>query len=367
MAKQRAPKRAPSRSRLAIIEVLRLGIVGAMTAAGYALGPVISDVGNAENPDQVRFLASLLGALFGYLLGGAGGRALVRQVDRAEQRLHEVEAAVLIAGAIGAVLSASMAFALMWPVLLFPGQRITVPIASVLVIGATYLGARIGAARAGDLARFIGVRGRLNVRSPSRGEGVKVVDTSALIDGRMIDIARAGFLEGTLVVPTFVVLEMQGLADAEDPQRRERGRRGLDALQTLQDDRRVGVEIATDEASFELEVDTKLLKMAQRRGASLVTVDANLASVAEISGVPVLNIHHLALALRPPVLPGQQVEVAIVKEGNEPLQGVGYLEDGTMVVIEGGGSHVGETVLADVTSMTQNRHGRMLFATRVDA
>lgn len=356
-----------SRGKLAVVEVLRLGIVGAMTSAGYALGPTLAELFHAEDPDQIRFLASLLGALIGYLIGGTGGRALIRQVDKAEQRLHEVEAAVLIAAVIGAILTASLSFALAWPTLLLPGRRITVPIAMVMVVGATYLGGRIGSARAGDLARFIGVRGRLSVRSPSRGEGVKIVDTSALIDGRMVEIARAGFLEGTLVVPQFVVLEMQGLADAVDPQRRERGRRGLDALKAMQEDRRVGVEITGDEASFDTEVDTKLVTMAKDRIGSLMTVDANLARMAEISGVRVLNVNRLALALRPPVLPGQRIDVTVVKEGREALQGVGYLEDGTMVVIEGASQDMGEVVSADVTSMTQNRNGRMLFATKVDA
>ncbi|MFT5223296.1 MAG: hypothetical protein ACI867_001611, partial [Glaciecola sp.] len=339
----------------------------AMMAAGYGLAPTITDLLNQPDVESVRFLASLLGALTGYVVGGAGGRAGIRGVDRAESRMHQVEAGVLVAAVIGAVLGATMAFALLWPTLLLPARRVTLPLAMVVAIGVTYLGGRVGAARAGDLARFVGVRGRLEVRSPSRGDGVKVVDTSALIDGRLVEVARAGFLEGTLVVPQFVVYEMQGLADAEDLQRRERGRRGLDVLKTLQDDRRVGIEISGDEASMVSDVDAKLVKIAVDRVGALITVDANLARVAEVSGVRVLNLHRLAMSLRPPVVPGQRIGLVIVKEGRESGQGVGYLEDGTMVVVEGGAAHCGGEVTADVTSMTQNRNGRMLFATWVES
>lgn len=354
------------RGRLAVIEALRLAIVGATTAIGYAIAPTIADLINQEDVERIRFMASLLGALTGYVVGGAIGRATLRQADRAEQRLHQVEASVLIAGVFGGGLTALLAFAVLWPVLLLPGRRITVPIAMLLVVVFTYFGGRIGAARAGDLARFVGVRGRLELRTPSRGRGVMVVDTSALIDGRIVEIARAGFLEGTVVVPQFVVLEMQGLADAENPQRRHRGRRGLEVLHHLQDDRRVVVELTEDDAPLETEVDTKLLRVAQARNGALVTVDANLAQVAEVNGLTVLNPNTLAVALRPPVIPGERIEVEVVKEGRESGQGIGYLEDGTMVVVEGAADHVGRPVSADVTSLTQNRHGRMLFATRVD-
>lgn len=355
------------RGKVAVVELLRLAIVGATTAVGYALGPWIADVLNSSDVEQIRFIASLLGALTGYVGGGGLGRYMVRQVDRAEERLADVEASVLIAGVLGAVLTATLSFALFWPTLLLPARRVTVPIAMVLVVALTYLGGRFGAARGGEMARFVGVRGRLQVRSPSKGEAVKVVDTSALIDGRMADVARAGFLDGTMVVPRFVLLELQGLADAEEPLRRDRGRRGLDILKVLQDDRRVVIEITDDEAPLDREVDTKLVTMARDRTASLITVDANLARVAEVSGVRVLNLHRLAESLRPPVIPGQSLEVEVVKEGREPGQGVGYLEDGTMVVVEGGADHLGATIATTVTSMTQNRNGRMLFATREGA
>ncbi len=360
-------RRQASRSTLAMVELLRLAIVGLTTAGGFALGPGISDLfDSSADVEQVRFLASLLGALTGYVLGGGIGRAIIRGVHRAEERLQRVEATVLIAAVLGGVLAASLVFAFTWPVIFLPFQRVTVPVTMTVAIVVVYAGVRFGAGRAGDLARFVGVRGRIKVATPARGGGVKVADTSALIDGRLLDVARAGFLEGTLVIPTFVLLELQGLADAEDRRRRERGRRGLDVLKTLQDDGAVPVEIADDDVPLVAEVDAKLVELCRQRGAALVTVDANLSRVAEVSGVRTLSLHRLAEALRPPVLPGDRIELGIVKVGREPEQGVGYLEDGTMVVVERAADCVGRTATVDITSVTSTRNGRMLFATAVE-
>ncbi len=349
-----------------VVEALRLAIVGLATAVGYAIGPTVAELFHAEDAERTRFVTSLLGTLFGYVAGGLFGRGIVRGVDAAEKRLAQVEASVLIAGVLGGALTATLSFALLWPVLLLPKRTITIPAAVLVVLAMAYAGGRLGAARGGDLARFVGVRGRVEVRTPSRGGGSKVVDTSALVDSRMLEVARAGFVDGTLVVPTFVVYELQGLADSEDPRRRAKGRRGLDVLQALQDDGLLAVEVTDDQVPLVQEVDAKLVELARKRGASLITVDANLARVAEVTGIRVLSLHRLAQSLRPVVQPGDRVEVTIVKEGREPLQGVGYLEDGTMVVVERAGAELGAVVPADVTSVTQNRNGRMLFAARAE-
>ncbi len=363
MATGGAPRTA-GRGTEVLVEVLRLAIVGVTTALGWTIGPAFADLFNAADAEEARFTTSLLGALLGYVLGGLVGRGIVRGVDAAERRLAEVEASVLIAGTFGGVIGATLSFALFWPVVLLPRRSVTIPIALLISIAMVIAGVRLGSTRGGDLARYVGVRGRLNVRTPSRGEGIKVVDTSSLIDSRMLEVARSGFVEGTLVVPLFVVYELQGLADAEDPSRRSRGRRGLDVLQALQDDGIVAVEIADDEVPLVQEVDAKLVELCRRRSAALLTVDANLARVAEVTGVRVLSLHRLSQALRPIVQPGDEVEVAIVKEGREDRQGVGYLEDGTMVVVERAAEDLGKAISVSITSVTQNRNGRMLFAVR---
>jgi uncharacterized protein YacL len=286
---------------------------------------------------------------------------VVRGVDTATTRLDRVPAAKLVATGIGAASGGLVAVALMLPVLLLPYQRYTVPVTLLMLLVLVYAGGRLGASRGPELGRYIGMRGRLEVRTPSRGLGVKLLDSSALIDGRIIDVARAGFLEGTLVVPTFVLEEVQGLADAGEPHRRRLGQRGLATVQVLQDEGVVAVEISHDDVPAVLEVDGKLAALCRDLQAALVTCDGNLARVAEISGIRVLNLHVLADAVRPPVLPGERVELRLVRHGREAGQGIGYLDDGTMVVIDNARDAVGSTIEVDVTSIVQNRKGRMLF------
>jgi uncharacterized protein YacL len=306
-------------------------------------------------------VSSVVGALLGYVLGGALGRALVRQVDTAAARLERVSSAQLVAATLGGALGALAGITVLLPVLLLPHQAFTVPVALLVVMALAYAGARLGALRGADLGRFIGVRGRLEVSTPSRGGGVKLIDTSALVDGRLVEVARAGFLEGLLVVPRFVLEELQRLADSGDPQVRRRGRRGLDLLRVLQDESLVGVEITDEDPPGFREVDAKLAALARDREARLVTCDSGLARVAEIGGVRVLNVHALAEAVRPPVLPGDQLAVRLVKAGRERAQAVGYLDDGTMVVVDDAADAIGRDITLDVTSIVTGRQGRMLF------
>lgn len=355
---------ADNRGRDVYVEFIRLSVVVLLTAVGFAAGPTVDDLLARSDPDSTRLLTSVVGALFGYLLGGLAGRGLVRGVDRAQQQLQRVDAAVLISAVLGATIGGGLGLGLLWPILLLPAKEYTVPLAMVVVLTLTYAGGRVGLARGGDLLRFVGARGRLQVTTPSRGGGTKLVDTSALVDGRIVDVARGGFLEGTLVVPRFVLQELQGLADTENRRRRAAGRRGLDTLTVLQDEGLLAVEVTDDDAPGVAEVDAKLVALCRERGAALLTVDANLARVAEVSGVRILNLHGLAEALRPPVLPGDSVRIRIVKTGREEGQGVGYLPDGTMVVVERAADDVDAWVEADVTSIMQTRQGRMLFSTR---
>jgi len=189
----------------------------------------------------------------------------------------------------------------------------------------------------------------------------KLLDTSVIIDGRIADIADAGFLEGVLVIPSFVLEELQRIADSSDVLKRNRGRRGLDILKRMQKDESLTIEIV-DERMDDAEVDAKLIKLAQMMNATILTNDFNLNKVAELHGVSVLNINELANALKPVVLPGEEMTVHVVKDGKEAGQGVAYLDDGTMVVVDGGKRHIGDSIGVMVTSVLQTSAGRMIFA-----
>jgi uncharacterized protein YacL len=349
------------RSGEVMSELLRLGIVMLMTAGGFAVGTLVDSALELDDVETTRLVTSVLGALGGYLVGGGIGRAVVRGVDTAAERLAQVPASQLVATGIGAAVGGLVGVAVLLPVTLLPFQRFTVPVTLLVVLVLAYAGGRLGATRGAELGRFIGVRGRLEVRTPSRGTGIKVLDTSALVDGRVVEVARAGFLDGTLVVPTFVLEEVQRLADSGSEHRRSAGRRGLSTVQQLQDEGLAAIEITDDTLPPDADVDAALVALCKERRASLVTTDGNLGRVAEIGGVRVLNLHVLADAVRPPVLPGDRVDLALIKRGREAEQAVGYLNDGTMVVVDGAADRIGATVPVDVTSIVQSRQGRMLF------
>jgi uncharacterized protein YacL len=189
-----------------------------------------------------------------------------------------------------------------------------------------------------------------------------LLDTSAIIDGRIADISQTGFISGTLVVPRFVLNELQHIADSADTMRRNRGRRGLEMLNRLQKDATVPIEITDADIEGIVEVDSKLVKMAQTLHCPIITNDFNLNRVAELQGVKVLNINELANAVKPVLLPGEDIVIKIIQDGKELGQGVGYLDDGTMIVVEGGRQFIGSTIEVSVTRVLQTVAGRMIFA-----
>lgn len=198
------------------------------------------------------------------------------------------------------------------------------------------------------------------IRSDADGARSKLLDTSALIDGRIVHVADAGFLEGDLVVPVFVLEELQHIADSSDERRRARGRRGLEIVTGLRRARRL-VTIDDDPQDVPA-VDGKLVRLASQNGWAVVTTDVNLARVAQAQSVPVLNVNELANALKPEFVPGERFDVKVVREGKEAGQGVGYLDDGTMVIVEHGHRSLGETITVEVASMLQSPTGKLVFA-----
>lgn len=199
-------------------------------------------------------------------------------------------------------------------------------------------------------------------KAANRQSEPKILDTSVIIDGRIIDICRSGFLEGELIVPGFVLEELRHIADSQDSLKRNRGRRGLDVLNMIQKDLEYPMRVENAEVASDAEVDGALLKLALKLGGKVLTIDFNLNKVASFQGVPVLNINELANALKPIALPGEEIVVQVIKDGKENGQGVAYLDDGTMIVIDGGRRHIGESLNVTVTSILQTAAGRMIFA-----
>jgi uncharacterized protein YacL len=221
-----------------------------------------------------------------------------------------------------------------------------------------YLGAMVALAKRDELEDM---SAKLFPRTTPGRDLLKVLDTSVIIDGRIVDVCETGFLEGTLVVPEFVLRELQQMADSSDGLKRNRAKRGFDVLERLQRISKVTVRIEPRDFPGVREVDRKLLELAKATGGKVVTNDFTLNRLAGISGVPVLNINELANALKPVVLPGEGMQVHIVKEGKEAGQGVAYLEDGTMVVVDHGKRFIGHTVDVTVTTVLQTTAGRMIF------
>jgi len=241
-----------------------------------------------------------------------------------------------------------------------PLERVTSAVLQIFVLLLmTYIGLLVGANK-GDLLNPAALGTVFSSDRPTR-RSAKVLDTSVIIDGRIADIAEAGFIDGMMVVPEFVLRELQIVADSTDGSKRQRGRRGLDMLQRMQSNTNIQVQIVPDDFPSIREVDLKLLELAKKWEAKVVTNDFNLNKVAHLHRVEVLNINDLANALKPVVLPGEHMTVLILKEGKEYNQGVGYLDDGTMVVVDHARKLIGKSIEISVTSVLQTASGKMIF------
>lgn len=282
---------------------------------------------------------------------------LVRQV----QALSTAE---FVTAVVGLLLGLLMGLLLGVPLSALPGPAGQIlPVGVSLALGLGMIGLTV--AKRHDLlvaAEAIGLFRRPETASAGAGEPQIVVDTSAIIDGRIADIAESGFIYGTLVVPRFVLGELQQIADSPDPLRRQRGRRGLEILTRLQREGRTPVVIVEDEPPDAAGVDEKLIALAKARSGVILTNDFNLNRVAEVQGLRVMNINSLANAVKPAILPGEELRVRIIQEGKEPGQGVGFLDDGTMIVVEGGARHLDTELDVVATRVLQTVAGRMIFA-----
>jgi uncharacterized protein YacL len=363
------PTSRPTRSRapVAVVEALRLLTVVFFAGAGYAIG---SDVGPAKavlGALNGTAVGVVLGSGIGYVLGGVLGRTTARSAETARVSLRNVSADTLVAGALGLVVGVLVGAGVAWPVFFLPEAYMAFPLFGFVVVVLGYYGFIIGASKRDGVLALFGERAGLAPRALAPAALPRILDTSVAIDGRIVDVVRAGFLHGQLLVPTPVLAELQGLADAGDDVRRSKGRRGLEILEQLQREPFVDVEVLELDVPGVAEVDGKLVRICLDRGAALLTLDTNLAKAAGLAGVQVLNLHALALALRPPVVAGEDVNVLLIKSGKEPGQAVGYLDDGSMVVVERARERVGSDVPVRVTSVVTTANGRLVFGKLADA
>ncbi|HEX9123032.1 MAG TPA: PIN domain nuclease [Actinomycetota bacterium] len=342
-------RRAIPRGRL--VEFVRLIFVVLFAVAGYTVAR-----GMTDPTGRSTLLGVILGSGTGFVLGGVFGRQTATAVSAVEREFRRVPAAELVAGAAGLVVGLTIAALSTVPLFRLPPLAAWTTVAFIYVT-LSYLGYRVGRTKQADLFGLIGLKPRAG--GTAQGE-ISVVDTSALIDGRVVDLVKTGFLSGDLLIHAAVLVELQQIADTSDPKRRARGRRGLDAVTELQRAPTVEVHLVEEEAVGD--VDAALVRLARDRGASLITTDHNLAKVAEALSVRVPRLNELAAAFRVPVGVGDELTIELVKEGRESGQAVGYLDDGTMVVVERADERIGSEVAVVARNVITTTTGRMVFA-----
>ncbi|HXG90920.1 MAG TPA: TRAM domain-containing protein [Blastocatellia bacterium] len=328
------------------ITLIRIVFVAALVSASYFLKPF-------PNPAEGKPLISAV-------IGGT----LALLIIFFETRIRKATLKTLIGGAVGSILGIASATLISWIISAQSADVIKPEFKSFLTLTLTlfmgYVGLMVGAVK-GDYLDLSALGGIFVEKGASKAHSL-ILDTSVIIDGRVADIAETGFLAGTLVIPQFVLRELQQIADSADSIKRNRGRRGLDILQRIQK-KKGSYEVIISEADFPdvREVDHKLIELAKQIDGKIVTNDFNLNKVAQLRGVSVLNINELANALKPVVLPGETMRVFVLKEGKEYNQGVAYLDDGTMVVVDNARRMIGKNVDVSVTSVLQTTAGKMIF------
>ena len=332
------------------VTIIRIAFVLLLAAVGYFLNPVSQTTHiDATRPTR-QIISAVVGAIIALFIIGF------------EMRARQASLKTLIGAAIGSIMGIVGAYLIgmlisSQDINTVPGEmKVFLTIALAFFMG--YIGLMVGAAKGDylDLSALGGIFSDKTVKHE-----YKVLDTSVIIDGRIADVAETGFLSGTLIIPHFILAELQQVADSADSSKRQRGRRGLDMLQRLRNNSKLDIQIVETDFPSVREVDLKLIELGKQLDAVIVTNDFNLNKVAQLRGVQVLNINELANALKPVVLPGEAMRVFVLKEGKEYNQGVAYLDDGTMVVIDNARRLIGKTADIAVTSVLQTTAGKMIF------
>ncbi|WP_303211172.1 PIN/TRAM domain-containing protein [uncultured Clostridium sp.] len=343
-------------------------------AIGYIVGKVLITLGIRQGikvfveplyTGLILLIVILIFAIIFYFLSSFIYKGIIAIIDGFERNIQKLTVTEFLFGTLG--LLVGLVFATFIGV---PISRIHFVIGPILFILIDLIGALVGIKifikRKDDILNLLtsikknGIRDKKNKHNEKICP--KILDTSVIIDGRIFDICQTGFVEGPLVIPGFVLNELRHISDSADGLKRNRGRRGLDILNKIQKELSIETQIYEEDFPEIAEVDAKLLKLAQVLNGKVVTNDFNLNKVAEFQGVPVLNINELANAIKPVLLPGEEMKVVVMKDGKEASQGIAYLDDGTMIVVEGGRKFISEEIMVVVTSVLQTAAGRMIFA-----
>ncbi len=336
------------------ILILRIAFVGMLILLGYLLNPFERTqrfgIAIINDENSRRLLSAAFGAAVGVL------------IIAFEMRVRRASLKTLLGAAVGSILGIVGAFLIGVLISIQKEAAVSAEMQTFLTISLAffmgYVGLMVGAAK-GDHIELAALGGIFSDKTATRD--YKLLDTSVIIDGRIADVAETGFLGGTLIIPNFILAELQQVADSPDSSKRQRGRRGLDMLQRLRNNSNLDVQIIETDFPAIKEVDLKLIELGKQLDAVIVTNDFNLNKVSQLRGVEVLNINELANALKPVVLPGEAMRVFVLKEGKEYNQGVAYLDDGTMVVIDNARRLIGKTANIAVTSVLQTTAGKMIF------
>lgn len=344
--------------------------------SGYILSGLIPMIGAFSNSSflsgpfgiiLVRILITLILGLILYFVSPRIYDSVLKLIEYVEKSIQRLTAVELLYGGIGALISVLITSLIGLPLngikILGLGPILFVLLNLIFAI----IFANIFIEKKEDISTlFVNIK-KNNASKEKKSKGTsrstpKVLDTSVIIDGRIFDICQTGFVEGPLIIPEFVLDELRHISDSADSLKRNRGRRGLDILSKIQKELDIETQVWEGDFPEIQEVDSKLLKLAQKLKGKVVTNDFNLNKVAGVQGVPVLNINELANAIKPVVLPGEEMKVIVVKDGKEATQGIGYLDDGTMIVVEDGRRYMGDQIIVIVTSVLQTAAGRMIFA-----
>jgi uncharacterized protein YacL len=316
----------------------------------------VGDISWIKNP----YFSALIGAIILFIASYWIVDYIVGLIRWSEERLLKTPVSDVLFGTMGLIIGLIVAFLIQLPLDNIENAVLNTVIPSFSSILLGYLGFQVGFKKRDELIQLFNKGAK--EKSVETGSRLKILDTSVIIDGRIADICQTGFLDGTIVIPRFVLEELQHIADSSDVLKRNRGRRGLDILNKIQKELEMKVEIYEGDFEGISEVDSKLVKLAKLVSGVVVTNDYNLNKVCELQGVSILNINDLANAVKPVVLPGEELNIQVIKDGKEQNQGIAYLDDGTMIVIEEGRDYIGKQIEVLVTSVLQTSAGRMIFA-----